>query len=54
MAQTRNERIFMATKSKNSDTDDAPLIDLTEASIKKLITRAKKRGYVTVEELRHR
>ena len=51
MAQTRNERIFMATKSKNSDTDDAPLIDLNEASIKKLINRAKKRGYVTVDEL---
>ncbi|WP_047807685.1 RNA polymerase sigma factor RpoD [Pelagerythrobacter marensis] len=41
----------MATKSKNSETDDAPLIDLNEASIKKLITRAKKRGYVTVDEL---
>ncbi|MGI9374623.1 MAG: RNA polymerase sigma factor RpoD [Tsuneonella suprasediminis] len=31
--------------------DDAPLIDLNEASIKKLITRAKRRGYVTVDEL---
>lgn len=41
----------MATKSKNSDKDDAPLIDLNEASIKKLIARAKKRGYVTVDEL---
>jgi len=51
MAQTRIERTFMATKSKNSETDDAPLIDLNEASIKKLITRAKKRGYVTVDEL---
>ncbi|WP_374405604.1 RNA polymerase sigma factor RpoD [Pelagerythrobacter sp.] len=41
----------MATKSKNTDTDDAPLIDLNEASIKKLIARAKKRGYVTMDEL---
>jgi len=41
----------MATTSKNSDKDDAPLLDLNEASIKKLIARAKKRGYVTVDEL---
>jgi len=41
----------MATKSKNADKDDAPLIDLNEASIKKLISKAKKRGYVTVDEL---
>jgi len=31
--------------------DDAPLIDLNEANIKKLITKAKRRGYVTVDEL---
>src|SRR3712207_79986 len=30
---------------------DAPLIDLNEASIKKLIARAKKRGVITVDEL---
>ena len=30
---------------------DEPLIDLNEASIKKLITKAKKRGYVTYDEL---
>ena len=33
------------------DTDGAPLLDLNEASIKKLITRAKKRGYITYDEL---
>jgi RNA polymerase primary sigma factor len=31
--------------------DGAPLLDLNEASIKKLITRAKKRGYITYDEL---
>ncbi len=31
--------------------DDAPLIDLNEASVKKLIAKAKRRGYVTVDEL---
>jgi len=33
------------------DGGDAPLLDLNEASIKKLIARAKKRGYVTYDEL---
>ncbi|HEY1604133.1 MAG TPA: RNA polymerase sigma factor RpoD, partial [Allosphingosinicella sp.] len=30
---------------------DAPLIDLNEASVKKLIARARKRGYITYDEL---
>ena len=30
---------------------DAPLIDLNEADIKKLIARAKKRGVITYDEL---
>src|SRR5687767_2817217 len=30
---------------------DAPLIDLNEASIKKLIARAKRRGIITYDEL---
>jgi RNA polymerase primary sigma factor len=30
---------------------DAPLIDLNEAAIKKLLARAKKRGYITYDEL---
>jgi RNA polymerase primary sigma factor len=33
------------------DGGDAPLLDLNEASIKKLIARARKRGYVTYDEL---
>ncbi len=33
------------------DADGAPLLDLNEASIKKLIARAKKRGYITYDEL---
>ena len=35
----------------NTDSNDAPLIDLNEASIKKLIARAKRRGFVTVDDL---
>src|SRR3569623_1207116 len=33
------------------EVSDAPLIDLNDATIKKLIARAKKRGYMTVDEL---
>ena len=40
----------MATQEDGSK-DDAPLIDLNEASVKKLIMKAKRRGYVTVDEL---
>jgi RNA polymerase primary sigma factor len=39
------------TKSAPNKDDDAPLIDLNEASIKKLMTKAKKKGYVTLDEL---
>jgi RNA polymerase primary sigma factor len=41
----------MASKAKSGENDDAPLIDLNEASIKKLITKGKKKGYVTYDEL---
>jgi RNA polymerase primary sigma factor len=36
---------------EKQDGGDAPLIDLNEASLKKLIARAKKRGYITYDEL---
>jgi RNA polymerase primary sigma factor len=42
----------MASEAKTtSKDDDAPLIDLNDASIKKLITKAKRRGYITYDEL---
>ncbi len=48
----------MASKINSSTGDtggdeggDAPLLDLNEASVKKLIARAKKRGYITYDEL---
>jgi RNA polymerase primary sigma factor len=40
-----------ADTADKTDSGDAPLIDLNEASIKKLITRAKKRGYITYDQL---
>ncbi|MEJ2408532.1 MAG: RNA polymerase sigma factor RpoD [Novosphingobium sp.] len=39
------------TSGENIDGTDAPLIDLNEASIKKLIARAKRKGYITIDEL---
>jgi RNA polymerase primary sigma factor len=47
MAKTNNAVETEDTK----DGGDAPLIDLNEASIKKLMARAKKRGYVTYDEI---
>ena len=41
----------MASDETTGTTEDAPLIDLNEASIKKLIAKAKRRGYVTMDEL---
>ncbi|AKH41478.1 RNA polymerase primary sigma factor [Altererythrobacter atlanticus] len=41
----------MASEAKTKQNEDAPLIDLNEASIKKLIAKAKRRGYVTYDEL---
>ncbi len=34
-----------------NDAGDAPLIDLNDAELKKLIARAKKRGYITYDQL---
>jgi RNA polymerase primary sigma factor len=45
MAKTEQQEIDTA------EGGDAPLIDLNDASIKKLIARAKKRGIITVDEL---
>jgi RNA polymerase primary sigma factor len=41
----------MADAAEPAETGDAPLIDLNDAEIKKLVARAKKRGYITVDQL---
>ncbi|RJY08413.1 RNA polymerase sigma factor RpoD [Aurantiacibacter aquimixticola] len=41
----------MASKSKTKPAEDAPLIDLNESSIKKMIAKAKRKGYITYDEL---
>ncbi|MCB2014064.1 MAG: RNA polymerase sigma factor RpoD [Sphingobium sp.] len=42
-----------ASKGQGEDNEggDAPLLDLNEASVKKLIAKATKRGYITYDEL---
>ena len=38
-------------EATSADTPDSPLLDLSDAAVKKLIKVAKKRGYVTMDEL---
>jgi RNA polymerase primary sigma factor len=40
-----------AVETENQDSGDAPLIDLNDASIKKMMARAEKRGTVTIDEI---
>ena len=40
-----------ADTAEAPDTTDAPLLDLNDAELKKLIARAKKRGYITIDQL---
>ena len=41
----------MADVADTTENSDAPLIDLNDASIKKLVARAKKRGYITIDQI---
>src|ERR1700755_2913543 len=45
MAKNEAQEVDMA------EAGDAPLLDMNDASVKKLIARAKKRGIITVNEL---
>jgi RNA polymerase primary sigma factor len=57
----KNKQVTMATQEKELDTkeatpapaetQDGPLLDLSDAAVKRMIKAAKKRGYVTNEEL---
>ncbi|WP_343521461.1 RNA polymerase sigma factor RpoD, partial [Sphingomonas sp.] len=44
-------KAIMTDGADTTEAGDAPLIDLNEGSIKKLVARAKKRGYITVDQL---
>src|SRR5436190_20384565 len=40
-----------APEKETPDTPDSPLLDLSDAAVRKMIKQAKKRGYVTYEQL---
>src|SRR3954470_20859124 len=40
-----------ASADKEADSSDSPLLDLSDAAVRKMIKNAKKRGYVTYEQL---
>jgi len=40
-----------AVEEKSTETQDGPVLDLSDAAVKKMIKTAKKRGYVTNDEL---
>src|SRR5207302_1516337 len=40
-----------ATDKDAAETTDSPLLDLSDAAVRKMIKQAKKRGYVTYEQL---
>jgi RNA polymerase primary sigma factor len=50
-AATQKTKDTEKPESGAADTQDSPLLDLSDAAVKKLIKVAKKRGYVTYEEL---
>ena len=41
----------MTPADKDGETSDSPLLDLSDAAVRKMIKNAKKRGYVTYEQL---
>ncbi|MET0249158.1 MAG: RNA polymerase sigma factor region1.1 domain-containing protein, partial [Sphingobium sp.] len=51
MAIKANNKTAVNGDGGGEDNGDAPLLDLNEASVKQLIVRAKKRGYITYDEL---
>ncbi|MBJ7378649.1 sigma-70 family RNA polymerase sigma factor, partial [Sphingobium sp.] len=51
MATKANSKSAAGAGDGGDEGGDAPLLDLNEASVKKLIARAKKRGYITYDEL---
>jgi len=50
-AATQKTKDAEKPEANATETTDSPLLDLSDAAVKKLIKTAKKRGYVTYEEL---
>jgi RNA polymerase primary sigma factor len=50
-AKTAQQKDEAPEKDTAADTPDGPLLDLSDAAVRKMIKLAKKRGYVTYEQL---
>jgi RNA polymerase primary sigma factor len=50
-AKTAQQKDEAPEKDTAADTPDSPLLDLSDAAVRKMIKLAKKRGYVTYEQL---
>tara|TARA_B100000674_G_scaffold258271_1_gene213046 strand:- start:926 stop:2923 length:1998 start_codon:yes stop_codon:yes gene_type:complete len=46
--KTKNQKV---NGNPNAEATDSPLLDMGRAALKKLITKAKERGYITIDEL---
>ncbi len=51
MATSTQTAVETKEEAPEAQTHDGPLLDLSDAAVKKMIKEAKKRGYVTVDEL---
>jgi len=51
MASKANKVVGAGAGDGGDEGGDAPLLDLNEAAVRKLLARAKKRGYITYDEL---
>src|ERR1700744_6476873 len=51
MAMAKANTAMADGGAERTEGGDAPLIDLNNAAVKKLIARAKKRGYITYDQL---
>ena len=49
--KTKNTGTGPVVKEKTAEGQDKPLLDLSDAAVKRMIKAAKKRGFVTVDQL---
>jgi RNA polymerase primary sigma factor len=49
--RTQKPQVSKSTNDDGPDDGDAPLIDINQASVKRMMSKAKERGYITYDEL---
>jgi RNA polymerase primary sigma factor len=50
-APSPKQPVSKSTNDDGPDDGDAPLVDITQASVKRMMSKAKERGYITYDEL---